>query len=205
MIGLNEITLLAFYVTLVASGTKDPQLKWYLYANLLPDILLFIETWLTPHDNERILGLPEDYVIHRQDRCHGRRGGGVLAAINGSLSPCTCRLEQLEHDDIELMWMSEKISTESWLVGILYCPPSSNASYWVRLREAFQTVSMNDFDGGIVLGDFNVDVNPTNQSSPNRSRLFDIAAEFVLEQLVTSVTHPHLVNPTAGFIIDLVF
>ena len=116
-----------------------------------------------------------------------------------------CRLEHLEHDDIELMWMSDKFSTESWKVGLLFRPPSSNASYWVRLREAFQTVSMNVFDGGIVLGDFNVDANLINQSSPNRSPLFHIAVEFGLEQLVISVAHLHLDNPTAASIIDLVF
>ena len=41
---------------------KGHQLQLYLHANPLPDLLFFTETWLTPHDNDSILGLPADCI-----------------------------------------------------------------------------------------------------------------------------------------------
>ena len=82
--------------------------------------------------------------------------------------------------------MSVKISTESWLVVITHA-----------LRHQVHRTGRSDF---------NVDVNPLQQSSPNRSRLFEIASEFMLDQLVTLVTDPSDPgNPSAGSTIDLAF
>ena len=96
---------------------KGQQLLSHLLANTLPDILFFTETWLSSHDNESILGLPDNYVIMRKDRHHGRHGSGIMAAVNASLVPC--RLDHLEHGDINLMWIYVSLSNESWLICIL--------------------------------------------------------------------------------------
>ena len=66
--------------------SKGPQLLSYLHANPLPHILFFSETWLTPHHNESIIGLPDDYTILRRDHCQGRCGGGVVVYLPLSMS-----------------------------------------------------------------------------------------------------------------------
>lgn len=90
------------------------------------------------------------------------------------------------------------------LVSSIANPPLTH--HTGQNSEAFQLVSMDDFDVCLVLGDFNVNVNPLHQSSPNRTKLLEMASEFTLDQLVTSVTHPlDQNNPSVGSTIDLVF
>lgn len=176
-----------------------------IYLKTTPaDIICLTETWLSSNDLDSVLGFSDDYVIIRKDRHQGRRGGGVLAAVKTSLSPV--RLPTPEPaDDLELVWISIKLGSESFLLGLLYRPPSSSVAYWAKLGQAMETHNIDSFDGCLLLGDFNVDLTPSITGNHHRTRLLDIASDFNLEQLVQSFTRPSQNNPNSGSIIDLVF
>ena len=178
---------------------KLPELQLFLETNA-PQMLFVTETWFSSNDMDSVLGIPQ-YEILRKDRCSGGRGGGILAAVSPSLSPR--RLAELENDELELMWFSVKFQRARWLVGVLYRPPSSRASYWEKLQEAINSANIDNFDGCLMVGDFNVDFSAGSPPSAQRTSLDEIASHFGLEQLVSSITRPS--NVDQGSTIDLVF
>ena len=130
------------------------------------------------------------------------------------LNPCRHNLSSLSPvrlptpepaDDLELVWISIKLGSESFLLGLLYRPPSSSVAYWAKLGQAMETHNIDSFDGCLLLGDFNVDLTPSITGNYHRTRLLDIASDFNLEQLVQSLTRPSQNNPNSGSINDLVF
>lgn len=181
---------------------KGPELESYI-ATRQPDIVCVTETWLNNHINDSVLGIPDDYIIFRRDRGQNQRGGGILVAIHASLSPVI--LTTLAPDNLELLWFSIKANRESWIIGLLYRQPSSNALFWERLHQNLTSIDMELYDACMVLGDFNVDMNPHGSNVTTRKRLLDVTNDFGLYQMVSEVTRPSDDNAQGGSIIDLLF
>nr|XP_054768318.1 alkaline phosphatase-like [Lytechinus pictus] len=93
----------------------------------------------------------------------------------------------------------------SWLVGLLYRPPNSSSSYWNILRAEIEAVGVDNYDGCLLLGDFNVNMSAGNFSS-NRNQLSELMEEFNFDQMVKQSTRI-MVNGDviSGSIIDLVY
>ena len=109
------------------------------------DLIAITETWLT---NSILNGeiLPSDYVVYRRDRTS--RGGGVLLAVKNNLSSKQLSLS----DDIESIAV-EIHSSQTFIVCVLYIPPSANDFYHTQVSDVFCSLLRNV--NVLILGDFN--------------------------------------------------
>lgn len=179
--------------------SKIPELESYI-CTTKPDIICINETWLTEDIYDASLGFPNEYLVFRRDRADNRRGGGVLLALHRHLKPDR---KSIHNDTLELIWATFKNGSDSWLIGVLYRPPNSNASYWELLQAELDSVKPDDYDGLLLLGDLNVDMSP-NVLSNNRTHLSSFMNDFDLTQMVASPTRLTATNVYSGSLIDLV-
>jgi hypothetical protein len=121
---------------------------------LSADIIGINETWLKAgmHDHEFI---PNSYMVFRQDRKKGR-GGGVLLAIRPFLQPK--RMQELELPNAEIVWAKIIADKMTLLIGSAYRAPSLNSEENKEFLRALNLAAskMHEFDGLILMGDFNL-------------------------------------------------
>ena len=86
--------------------TKADELEVVLQNNYV-DIACLTETWLADSVPTEVVNV-SGYVIHRNDRKDGRRGGGVAVLVRQNV-PCQ-RLSALETPDIESVWLLYRLS-----------------------------------------------------------------------------------------------
>ena len=80
-----------------------------------PHIIDITESWATLTDAE--LGLT-GYVIFRRDRI-GRRGGGVILYVKGSIQAYEIKLER-EADCDEAVWCKIVLGNSKLTIGLVY-------------------------------------------------------------------------------------
>ena len=80
---------------------KVDELESVLLTNNV-DIACVTETWLNDVIPSGVVSI-SGYVIHRNDRSNGRRGGGVAVFVRQDI-PCE-RLTSLEAADVESVWL----------------------------------------------------------------------------------------------------
>jgi Endonuclease-reverse transcriptase len=140
------------------------------------DIAGINETWLKKgmHDHEFI---SNSYMVFRKDREKGR-AGGVLLAIRPHLQPK--RVQELELPNTEIVWVKIKADKMTILIGSAYRAPNLSSKENKEFISALNlgTSKMHEYDGVILMGDFNLDVNwapdtPIARKAP--------AAEFLSE------------------------
>ncbi len=120
------------------------------------DVITLSETWLRPEDNDKNFQLDGYQAVHRKDRSIGTVGyGGVLAWVSNSIA-CK-RRSDLEHDEIEAMWLELSPSNNKIFLCVLYRPPTANSSVWDLLQESFDTVQSNYNCKLMIIGDINAD------------------------------------------------
>ena len=154
-------------------------------------MIAITETWLS---NNILNGeiLPNYYTLYRRDRAS--RGGGVLLAVRDHLSS-----KQLQSsDDIESI-VVEIHSSRSFIVCVLYIPPSADDSYHTQVSEVFSSLPLN-LDV-LILGDFNfpdIDWDTLGGESKHSTNFCELISDLNLCQLIASSTHK------AGNILDLI-
>jgi hypothetical protein len=154
------------------------------------DIVGINETWLKAgmHDHEFI---PNSYMVFRKDRIKGR-AGGVLLAIRPHLQPK--RMQELELPSAEIVWVRIKADKMTILIGSAYRAPSLKSEENKEFLRALNLAAskMHEYDGLILMGDFNLDVSwasdmPIARKAPAAEFLSEFS-EIGLTQLIKGPT-----------------
>ena len=137
---------------------KVDELQAVLQENCV-DLACITETWLKDPVPTAVVSIP-GYVMQRNDRCDGRRGGGVAVLVRQDL-PCR-RLIELEAADVESVWLLfRQLRMPRYLshvvIGAIYHPPSADDRLMTaHILNSLDTVTRSHPHAGIVLiGDFN--------------------------------------------------
>ena len=111
------------------------------------NIYCITETWLNDcfYDNEI---LPCEYTIYRKDR--GSRGGGVLIAVNKSISSTLIS----SPSDLELVAINLDVGNSSITVCTVYVPPTASAVYHTNLLSYLRNLTLS-VKSVVIVGDFN--------------------------------------------------
>lgn len=97
------------------------------------DIFALTETWLN-HSFQNTEIIPSHYTIYRHDR--PTRGGGVLIAVNSSLSS-----SQLKSPfDLEIVCVTIVTPSITYLLCLVYVPPKADSSYHASLLTYFESL-----------------------------------------------------------------
>ena len=211
---------LTIYVQNVRSLNKKLS---YLRSNIgllsiLPDIIVFTETWLKPDTDSASLGL-FSYNIYRSDRAQRAnqqsRGGGVLIAVHQSLSSHLIAkpLNHAGNDNFESLFVEVHAANTRLLIVGAYIPTHMQVQLYKDFVNCLEEISVNYFKNEIVIcGDFNL---PYIQWSPNTSDYIVqqyvnpkiIEAADVLQQIVILMDWVQLfpVHSIKGYTLDLLF
>ncbi|MES9883011.1 MAG: reverse transcriptase family protein [Sedimenticola sp.] len=159
------------------------------------DIIALTETWLSEQTNSDDLLFQNFKSPERKDRAADRHGG-VIVYVRDSLYHK--RRRDLEIVNIECIWIEIVSNKKSFLFGVFYRPPSSNAIYNNSIEDSIQLAIDTGLRDVVIVGDFNYNVlNPVT----NR-KVSSICSQFGLSQCISSSTHFTEYSET---IIDLLF
>ena len=145
-----------------------------------PHIIGITETWLDDSISDSELMVP-GYQLVRRDR--DRHGGGIAMFVQDHLPFTT----SLSHAHAELLVIEVHLRRCTILCGLLYRPPSSNASVLTDVESALEQLPPSKTRNLVLVGDFNID--RTHASShPLLPILTSIEDKLGLKQVVTTAT-----------------
>ena len=151
------------------------------------------ETRLNDKIEDGILNLP-DYIIMRKDPT-AKGQVGLAAYVHNTVRHLVKRRRDLEHTDIESLWLEVKTDTQSLLVSFIYRNPSANHDWFDKFVEMMDNATTSNKDI-LLLGDFNINM---LHSQPNWNCTTSL---FGLKQMVTSPTR---VSCTSSTLIDHIY
>ncbi|KAM7291965.1 uncharacterized protein ISCGN_025259 [Ixodes scapularis] len=168
----------------------------------LPDntIFLLTETWLDArvHDGE-LLGTA--HAIYRRDR--GGRGGGVLVAA--PIGFTVDRRHDLQHPDLEAIFLDLYTPQGIVLLGCVYCPPSTRDAAYKLLDASLTCALLKPYRDVLIIGDFNSHIDWWSHDEPFPGDAID---DFLLDTTSSAgllqVCHSPTYLPRSSFL-DLVF
>ena len=112
-------------------------------------ILAVTESWLGPSIPDARVELPNFQAPFRRDR--NENGGGVSIYLSNNISGK--RRKDLEHSDLELMWIEiNSFSHRPLLLGCCYRPPNSTMTLFEKLETNLENITDKDL---LLVGDFN--------------------------------------------------
>lgn len=147
------------------------------------DILAFTETWLSPHTDINDLLLHSYNTPERKDRA-GDNHGGVMIYVKDFLH--YKRRTDLEHRNIENIWIEITNSHKRILFGLFYRPPNSDSNYVSDIEDSIAlAVDSPGVSEIIITGDFNLNIlNPQTARKINM-----ICTQFSFYQSINQPTH----------------
>ena len=164
------------------------------------DFCVLTETWLTSGDAVSRAELkPEGYDFKSSSRSSSRTGGGIGIMHKTGI---TCKvLTSGEKRSFEYVIYELSFKTEKLHVYSIYRPPYSpnhpvTTSVFFLEFEEFLTLASADCIPFIMLGDFNIHMNCSDNS--DCEKFMDILSTHNLQQHVTGATH------TSGHCLDLI-
>ncbi|KAM7312331.1 hypothetical protein ISCGN_009236 [Ixodes scapularis] len=165
-------------------------------------VALLTETWLDAADSE--LFDTNTYTVFQKDRCG--RGRRVLSAFPASAR--IFRRTDLEHQDLEALFVEFCLPHSTVLVGCVYCPPSIREESYRLLEVSLRTASLRNYENILVFGDFNSHIDWFTHEDPvprDRSDdfLLDTASSAGLTQACTGSAYSTR-DGTSSFL-DLLF
>ena len=131
-------------------ANKISQFQSFLYTHQ-SSVLAVCETWLSDHHYDSEVN-SSGYHIYRRD-C-GSRGGGVLLAIDDSLSGT----KLISPSDLEVITVE---ISKSITISVVCVPPSSDFPYFLSLSTYMRTLYQSG-NQTFVVGDFNIPVLDTD-------------------------------------------
>lgn len=117
------------------------------------DIIILTETWLCPSITNSELGLL-GYQLHRLDRNHCTRGGGVLIAVRSTFPSVliSTNISTVEHLFIHITNPSINI-----IVGAVYIPPNSSLQLYESHANIVDAIFSKYTSSKFILcGDYNI-------------------------------------------------
>ena len=118
------------------------------------DVIAITETKLVESANHVNLNIP-NFTLLTRHRGTTTRGGGVGIYIRNSIY-CQ-RHKELEHPDIELMWVELRSMNTSCMLAVCYRPPSSISEFWTNLDDCLGKYEYSYNCPFILMGDLNAD------------------------------------------------
>ena len=144
-----------------------------------PHVIALTETWIDSSISNHEIFIPE-YSPIRRDR--SRHGGGILLYISESLIINSTNINKTS----ELLFADLKLKHGSVMIGLYYCPPSSQSSSLSDLESALESTPPAFMKNFVLLGDFNIDL--LQPDSPSAIELTNITSSFHLSQVLNSPT-----------------
>ncbi len=181
--------------------SKMPELQ-VLVSSMKPHVIAVTETWLSPSVPNGAIHINGYNTVYRYDRKDNRRGGGVLLLVRNDVS---C----IERPDLhvwpESVWAEIRLSSEAFILGCVYRPPSSDPSILSdNLELTFDKIDRRL--RVVLVGDFNA-TSPSWCSSDS----YNIAGHQLEPSFLTLGLHQCLSSPTHlrpdgsfGALLDLV-
>jgi hypothetical protein len=157
------------------------------------DILCISETWLDRTVTDCELDIP-NYTLFRNDR--NRRGGGVAIYVSDVLT--ASRRPDLEHQDVESVWLEIINNKKKILLGSYYRPPIAQGTRativdaFINKLQASLLAALNlNPDCLLAIGDFNdrcVHWGDDHVHSELGKKLVDLTNTLNLHQLISEPT-----------------
>lgn len=196
---LNVENFSLFHVNVRSMAKNGETLSHYLTETESKfSVIALTETWLTP-SNSSLYELPDyNHVCLLRNR---RRGGGVSIHLTDSLIYKERPDLNVMTDDCEILFVEIKIETKSYLVGVIYRPPSGNVADF--LEQLTTTLcKLNSVPSTCyVCGDFNLDLTLSDQHSMVQTFL-DL---FHSSSFIPLIDKPTRVTSESASLIDNIF
>ena len=112
-------------------------------------ILGLSETKLDGYISDGELSIPS-YRLLRKDRTE--HGGGVAFYVAAHLH--IERDDDIDHNEIESIWIRVFLNGDQYQIGTIYRPPSQKSGYWQTLEQCWERMPSIPT---IIVGDFNAD------------------------------------------------
>ncbi|GAV06544.1 hypothetical protein RvY_16512 [Ramazzottius varieornatus] len=155
------------------------------------DIVALVETWADNSTPDCLIADPEHCNLFRKDRegCKKQAGGGVAIAIKKGLQ--AVRMESLEVDGVEVMWIKLICLHLNVLIGVVYAP-AYDTQVFSELRTSMELFPPFLRRNIFLVGDFNCpkivwDGDTSGKSERDRD-LIQLKNEFKLWQKVKGTT-----------------
>ena len=182
------------HVNIRSLRNKVIDVQYFLTSNQY-DLFSLSETWLDDDICMNEISCVPGYKFVGKHR--GSLGGGVGCYIKENIS--YLRREDLESDEIELMWLEiKRHQSSSYFVGVLYRKPSSDATLFFNILEQNMDNVFSVTNNIIILGDFNCNMMTNNRLS---DRVNELRINFSMRQMINDYTR---VSPNSKTLIDLI-
>nr|CAI5831224.1 unnamed protein product [Callosobruchus analis] len=188
--GKNHISFLSLNIRSIFTGFN--YFKTYIDSSDI-DVITLTETWLNHQISSETVTL-DKYKFLRADR--GSRGGGVGVYIKKIIN-CRMILSNIS-DYLEQLWINVKLYDKSYVIGVVYRPPSANISNCLTELEDTIVKLLPTSDNLLITGDLNINI-----LVPDRKTrlLYSFMESFNLVQLVDTPTR---ITSTSQTLIDVV-
>lgn len=167
------------------------------------DFIGISETWLNGAELTQDLDI-NHYNFYHRDR--STLGGGVGAYVTTNL--VSERRPELEHNDLEIIWIELKLKPRSIIVGVCYRPPGQSRqqadNFIQNLETSIQSIMSKNYESVVLVGDFNdrcTSWSGDHRNSELRLQLHDLVNTFNLMQLINEPTY---ITTTSANILDLI-
>jgi len=160
-------------------------------ASSSPPVIALCETWLDESVQDTVLFIPNYHMV-RRDR--NRHGGGLLLFISDDIHS-TCLLR---HASLELLAVELKLKQGPLTIVLFYRPPTSALDF-EDLENAILSLNPSRLKNCVLLGDFNVDLSCSSQSS------IDLLASLSSFHFTQVVKEPTRVTKNSATIIDHIY
>ena len=154
------------------------------------DLIAVSETHLDTVVKDHEVSIPT-YDLHRRDR--NRFGGGVAIYSRDHL--CATRRHDLEHPQLEIIWVEARLSNKKHLIASCYHPPGQSravATTFISLfRNSVELALQSNPYSLTILGDFNDRCtlwDSLHTDSELKNDLHNLLLDFNLFQLITTPT-----------------
>ena len=154
-----------------------------------PDIILVTETWLDSNFENSFLCL-DNFIIHRKDRAEGSDPhGGVMVCIRSDIHANIIEIDTYK----EICFVNLIIKDFRIKVGVVYRPPSTNASDSSDLSRIMRD-QLQDCSSFVVFGDFNfpgINWEYMTSSTSMERHFLEICDEIGVFQIIREPTTQH--------------
>lgn len=153
-------------------------------------ILGLSETKLDGYISDGELSIPS-YRLLRKDRTE--HGGGVAFYVAAHLH--IERDDDIDHNEIESIWIRVFLNGDQYQIGTIYRPPSQKSGYWQTLEQCWERMPSIPT---IIVGDFNADA--LNKNDAGWKKLSLVSAGVGLRNCINEPTR---ICPSSSTCLDL--
>ena len=167
------------------------------------ELFAITETWLNNQISNDDLCIPGFHAIVRKDRPN-TRGGGVALYITQSLA--FKRRNDLENNNLELLWVEVKVHKQTLLCGVCYRAPNNSLQdvsiFLDSLQSIIDKIRQNPHTFIMIIGNLNAHYDCNNLSSTGFGNHFNHWLQ--CNALYQIIREPTRLTETTSTILDVV-